>query len=88
VTEGIEAALEQAQAAAGALDVGIGGGADVAQQYLRTGLLDKMHLHVAPVLLGGGTRLFGDSGDGPTALRLVSATQGHEVAHLTFAPPS
>jgi len=85
VTDGIESALDQAKAAAGDLDIGIGGGADVAQQYLRAGLLDTMHLHVAPVLLGGGTPLFGDSDNGPTALRLESATQGHEVAHLTFA---
>jgi dihydrofolate reductase len=85
VTDGIEAALEQAKAAAGDLDVGIGGGAEVAQQYLRAGLIDTLHIHVAPLLLGGGTRLFDDPGNGPTALRLTSATQGHEVAHLTFA---
>jgi dihydrofolate reductase len=85
VTEGFEAALEQARAAAGELDVGISGGADVAQQYLRAGLIDTMHLHIAPLLLGGGTRLFGDPGAEPIKLEPVRAVQGRDVVHLTFA---
>src|SRR6187200_1873830 len=60
VTDGIESALEQARAAAGGLDVSIGGGASTVQQYLRAGLVDAMQLHVSPVLLGGGERLFDD----------------------------
>lgn len=60
VTEGIEAALEQARAAAGGKDVLVAGGADVAQQYLSAGLLDEVTVHVAPLLLGHGTRLFGE----------------------------
>jgi dihydrofolate reductase len=66
VTDGIESALEQAQEAAGGKDVQIAGGADVAQQYLAAGLLDEIQIHVAPILLGGGTRLF----DGGTAASL------------------
>src|SRR5215203_3961125 len=58
VTDGIESALEQARAAAGDDDVAVAGGADVVQQYLRAGLLDEIQLHVAPVLLGDGVRLF------------------------------
>jgi dihydrofolate reductase len=88
VTEGIEAALEQATAAAGELDVGISGGAAVAQQYLRAGLIDTMHIHVAPLLLGGGTRLFGELGGEPIKLEPVRATQGNDVVHLTFSRPS
>ena len=88
VTEGIEAALEQARAAAGELDVAIAGGADVAQQYLRAGLVDTMHLHVAALLLGGGTPLFGDPGGDPVKLEPVRAVQGRDVVHLTFARPS
>ena len=57
VTTGIQDALEQARAAAGGKDVVIGGGADVARQYLRTGLVDEFQLHVVPVFLGQGTRL-------------------------------
>jgi dihydrofolate reductase len=58
VTDGIEAALEQARAAAGGKNVAVGGGANIAQQYLNAGLLDELQIHVAPVLLGGGVRLF------------------------------
>jgi dihydrofolate reductase len=60
VTDGIEAALEQARAVAGEKNVAIAGGANVVQQYLKAGLLDEMQIHVAPVLLGGGVRLFED----------------------------
>ena len=58
VTEGIESALEQARAAAGDRDVEISGGADLVQQYLIAGLLDEVEVHLAPVFLGGGVRLF------------------------------
>ncbi len=57
VTDGIESAFAQAEEAAGGKDIGLAGGADVAQQFLRAGLVDEMQLHVVPVLLGGGTRL-------------------------------
>jgi dihydrofolate reductase len=60
VTDGIEAALDQAREAAGEADVALSGGASVAQQYLRAGLLDELQLHVVPVLLGDGVRLFED----------------------------
>ena len=58
VTNGIEAALEQARGIAGEKNVGIAGGADVLQQYLKAGLLDELQIHVAPLLLGDGVRLF------------------------------
>ena len=58
VTDGIESALQQAREAAGGKDVFIGGGADVINQYLAAGLVDELELHVTPVLLGGGARLF------------------------------
>ena len=57
VTDGIESALEQARRAAGGKDVALGGGADVAQQYLKAGLIDELQIHLVPVLLGGATRL-------------------------------
>ncbi|MEA2522467.1 MAG: hypothetical protein QOI81_2113 [Actinomycetota bacterium] len=57
---GIEAAREQAFAAAGGLDVRIGGGVATIQQYLRAGLIDELHLVIVPILLGRGERLFGD----------------------------
>jgi dihydrofolate reductase len=58
VTEGIEAALEQARDAAGEFDVAIGGGAMTVREYLEADLVDQMHLAVVPQLLGRGTRLF------------------------------
>jgi dihydrofolate reductase len=83
VTDGPEAALEQARAAAGDADVTIGGGADVVQQYLAAGLLDEFTLHVAPLLLGEGTRLFG--GAARPALertRVIESPTG--VTHLSY----
>ena len=60
VTDGIEAALERAREAAGGRDVLIGGGASTVRQYLRAGLIDELHFAIAPILLGGGERLFDD----------------------------
>ncbi|HEV7366241.1 MAG TPA: dihydrofolate reductase family protein, partial [Gemmatimonadales bacterium] len=58
VTTGIEGALEQARRAARGKDVSLAGGAHAAQQYLRAGLVDEMEIHLAPILLGAGERLF------------------------------
>ena len=63
VTDGIEAALELARAAAGDKNVGIWGGANIIREYLRAGSLDEMQIHLIPVLLDG-TRLFEDLGPG------------------------
>jgi dihydrofolate reductase len=86
VTDGIEVALEQARGAAGDKDVAVGGGADVAQQYLEAGLLDELQVHVAPVLLGDGVRLFGGRLAG--TLRELECTRVLEspsgVAHLRY----
>jgi dihydrofolate reductase len=86
VTDGIESALEQARAAAGGKDVGIGGGADVAQQYLRAGLLDELQIHVAPVLLGDGVRLFESHVANPPGelecTRVIESPTG--VTHLRY----
>lgn len=58
VTDGIESALDSALKAANGLDVRIGGGAETIRQYLRAGLIDELHVAVAPVLLGSGEPLF------------------------------
>jgi dihydrofolate reductase len=83
ITDGIEAALERAREAAGDQDVFIGGGADVINQYLAAGLVDELELHVVPMLLGGGARLF--EGVGPDLkleqLRVVDAPG---VVHLKY----
>ena len=58
VTGGIEAALDQARAAAGDLDVKIGGGVETVRQYLRAGLIDELHFALSPVVLGQGEAMF------------------------------
>jgi dihydrofolate reductase len=83
VTDGIEAALEQARAAAGEKDVLIGGGADVINQYLAAGHVDELELHVVPLLLGGGARLF--EGIGPDLeLEQIRVVEAPGVAHLKY----
>jgi dihydrofolate reductase len=83
VTDGTEAALEQARAAAGEKDVLIGGGADVINQYLAAGHVDELELHVVPLLLGGGARLF--EGIGPDLeLEQIRVVEAPGVAHLKY----
>jgi dihydrofolate reductase len=86
VTDGIEAALEQARSAAGDRDVAVGGGANVAQQYLAAWLLDELRIHVAPVLLGDGFRLFENHlSEAPGDLECTSAvTSPTGAAHLVY----
>ena len=84
VTDGIEAALEQAQAAAGGKDVAVAGGASIAQQLLRAGLLDELQIHVAPLLLGGGVRLFDNAGGDPLALKVTRVVESPAVTHLRY----
>jgi len=82
VTNGIEAALEQAKAAAGDKDVAVGGGASLAQQYLEAGLLDDMQIHLAPVLLRDGVRLFDHRGTEETELEATRVV--HSPTHLMY----
>lgn len=85
VTDGIHSALEQAREAAGGADVKLGGGADVAQQFLAAGLVDEMQIHLVPVFLGAGARLFDEAGLASVGLertRVVDSPTG--VVHLHF----
>jgi dihydrofolate reductase len=84
VTDGIESALEQARRAAEGKDIALSGGAQAAQQYLKAGLVDEMQLHVSPVLLGAGERLF-DTVDDLHGLALVETIPAPNVVHLKFA---
>jgi dihydrofolate reductase len=84
VTDGIESALEQAKQAAGDQDVALGGGADVAQQYLSAGLIDELQLNVVPVLLGSGTRLFDKGAGADLDLEQVEAIEAPGVVHLRY----
>jgi dihydrofolate reductase len=85
VTGGIAAAVEQARAAAGEKDVLIAGGLSIAQQALAAGLVDEVAMHITPVLLGRGARLFDDIGTAGIALRQVELTGSPSgVTHLRY----
>jgi dihydrofolate reductase len=86
VTKGIEGALAQARTAAGGKDIMVLGGADLARQYLEARLLDEMQIHLVPLLLGGGTRLFGESAP-PVDLEPIEVAQGSGVVHLRYRVP-
>jgi dihydrofolate reductase len=83
VTAGVGAAVEQARAAAGEKDVAIAGGADVGRQAIAAGLVDELQLHVVPVLLGGGVRLFGGPSGDPD-LEPVRVVASPTVTHLRY----
>jgi dihydrofolate reductase len=83
VTSGIQSALSQARAAAGDRDVVVGGGAKAIDQFLAAGLLDELELHVVPIILGGGERLFAGVGR-EVKLELVRAVEAPGVTHLKY----
>lgn len=84
VTDGIESALEQAREAAGGKDVALGGGANIAQQYLAAGLIDEMQIHLVPVLLGDGARLFDNLDVAEVGLECIGVVEAPGVTHLTY----
>jgi dihydrofolate reductase len=83
VTDGIESALEQARAVAGDRAIAVGA-ADVAQQYLKAGLLDEIHLNLVPVLLGDGVRLFANLDGHRFDLECTRVIESDGVTHLRY----
>jgi dihydrofolate reductase len=83
VTGGIIEALDRARAAAGEKEVAIAGGAATVNQYLAAGLIDELRLHIAPVVLGQGERLF--EGVGRLELTIVGARHTDLVTHVRYA---
>jgi dihydrofolate reductase len=81
VTDGIKSAVEQARAVAEGKDVLVAGGVSIAQQALDAGLIDEIVVHVAPVLVGSGLRLFETS---RADLRCVETVQGEGAIHLRY----
>jgi dihydrofolate reductase len=83
VTTGVASALEQARQVAGDKNVGVGG-TKIVQQCLQAGLLDEIQIHLAPILLGAGIRLFDNLGDHPIDLEPIGTIAGMGVTHLRF----
>ena len=84
ITDGVQTAYDRATAAAGGKDIQIHGGGSVVSQYLRAGLLDELTVHVAPVLLGSGSRLLDDVPAGRLELINTFASQTG-VTHIQYA---
>ena len=84
VNENIHSVLEKAKKDAGNKDVRISGGADVIRQYLNTGLVDELILHVAPIILGNGVRLFDNIAKGKFSLEVSNAVSSLTVTHLFY----
>ncbi len=83
VTDGIEAAHEQADRVAGDRAVSVMGGADIGRQFIEAGLVDEISLHVVPVLFGSGTRMFGELGE-QQHLEQVAADVSTHATHLRY----
>ncbi|MBD2701466.1 dihydrofolate reductase family protein [Spirosoma sp. BT702] len=83
VTDGVASAITQAKLAAGERAVGVAG-ADIAQQCLQLGLLDEIQIHLVPVLLGAGIRLFDHLGSGTIQLEQLRVVETKSVTHLWY----
>jgi dihydrofolate reductase len=84
VTDGIESAIKQAKAVAGDKNVWVMGGANIAQQFIRAGLLDELQIHIAPVLFGQGTRLFSHISNEQIELESTRVLETPGAIHLRF----
>lgn len=85
VTDGIHSALSQAKEAANGSDVRIGGGVATIQQYLRAGLIDELHIAIAPVLLGSGEKLFSDIDLVSLGYQCVEHVATNEATHVVLS---
>lgn len=83
VTDGVESGIEKARVIAGEKNIGVGG-ADIARQCLKLGLLDEIHIDLVPVLLGQGVRLFKNLGIEPIELERTGVRESPGVTHLSF----
>lgn len=84
VTQGIEHALAQAKAAAGDKFVCVAGGAETARQFIEAGWLDEIQLHLVPVIVGNGLRLWGQAGAAWPKLEAIRVLGNEGVTHLRF----
>ena len=84
VTDGVESAMNQARDAAGGRDIAVRGGAKTVQGFLAAGLLDEIQVHIVPILLGRGIRLFDELEPAPVKLRTTRVVESPTVTHLRY----
>jgi dihydrofolate reductase len=84
VTDGVDTAIEQARAAAKAKDVAISGGGNLLRQVIRAGLLDQLELHISPVLIGDGIRLFDPAEHDAVELTPTRVIDTPDVTHIRY----
>ena len=84
VYDDIITVLNKAKDAAGNKDVRVSGGADVIRQYLKAGLIDEFNIHLSPLLIGKGTRLFDESINEKTSVKLEKVIPSNDVVHLFY----
>ncbi len=84
MTDGLESALEQAREAAGEADVRISGGANTIDQFVKAGLVDEVHFHLAPVILGRGVKLFENVGEEGLTLEKIRLVDSPAVTHVSY----
>jgi dihydrofolate reductase len=84
VTDGVQSAFEQAKEAAGDRNILVGGGANTVQQFLKAGLVDEIQIHVAPLLLGGGVKLFDGLRGNEVKLESTRVVESPAVTHLQY----
>lgn len=84
VNDGIEETLKQARAIAGNKNIWIMGGANIIQQFIRSGLVDELEIHLAHILLGKGTRLFDDTLTNVIELERIRSIESAAVTHIRF----
>jgi dihydrofolate reductase len=84
INEGPERALELARESAGRRDIRISGGADVIQQYLSLGVVEELEIALAPVLFGGGRRLFENLGEPGPQFRIDRILDGPDATHVRY----
>ncbi|HJY64623.1 MAG TPA: dihydrofolate reductase family protein [Ignavibacteria bacterium] len=82
--ESIDSVIEKAKHSAGSKDVRISGGADIIQQYLNAGYVDEFSIHIAPVLLGNGLRLFENLDKDKISVEITDSISSNQVTHIRY----
>lgn len=84
ITKGIQDALEKAKIVAGGKNICVMGGAYTIRQFIKAGLVDELHIHIAPILLNAGTRLFETIGQHPISLKKLASTDTPAASHIVY----